>query len=119
MTDRELYNYIKDNYKPEKGTAIYFDLRNYHLCGLHAVVLKTPEDMGALIQSNAANGEEFAVLDYFDNEADILFSYKEFTQEENLNTGRTEYFRIKQKIDMEKVKEEFAALASFLKSQAS
>lgn len=119
MTDRELYNYIKTHYKPEKGTALFFDLRNYHLCGLHPRVILTGEEL----QFNCfqcCNPDRFALLDYLDDELLYDFTYKEFAQDENLTTGKILRYKIKQEFDLEELKEEFAQLILFLNnSEAS
>lgn len=115
MTDRELYNHIKATYKPEKGTALFFDLRNYHICGLHPRVLET----GTEIEFNCFETvpqTHFAVLDYLGNELRYEFSYKEFHQEENLSTFKVLYYKKVLKYDLEQLKKEFSELISFLQN---
>ena len=119
MNDRELCNYIRANFLPEKNTAIYFDLRNYHLCGLQPMILKTPEEMESITMYNASHCDLFACTDYFEEEILYMFSYKKLFQVENLTKNKIERFWMKRSMDMEKLKEELKQLELFLKSQAS
>ena len=119
MTDRELYNYIKDNYKPEKGTTLFFDVTSYDLAKIRPIIFTKGEDVERAINEIGARQGFFVTYFYTDEGLTFFFSGKEFTQDQNLTTGRTEYFCVEEEVDMEKVKEELSALASLLKSQAS
>lgn len=113
MTDRELYNHIKATYKPEKGTALFFDLRNYHLCGLHPRVIRSGDEL----EANCFDGAKenlMATLDYFDDEIVFYFSYTTIQQHENLTKDKVLYYKKRRKPDIEKLKIEFAELILFL-----
>ena len=114
MTDRELYNHIKANYKPEKGTALFFDLRNYHLCGLQPRVLTSGLEMEFYCFENA--GKNLALIEHFEDDIILDFTYREVEIMENIKTGEVFYYRKIRKYDQEQLKKEFAELASFLKN---
>lgn len=119
MTDRELYNYIKANYKPQKGTTLFFDLTNFHLNELNPVFYTSDDEVDAAIRENGAKRGYFATFFYLNEELIFNFHSKEFDQTEYLSSGYVDYFHFNQEIDMEKVKEELAALALLLNYQRS
>ena len=114
MTDRELYNFIKATYKPEKGTALFFDLRNYHLCGLHPRLITSGPEMEFNCFQNV--GKNLALIDYRDGEITTDFTFREFEIQENLTTGKVLYYRVILKYDEAQVKKEFAELKRFLEN---
>lgn len=118
MSERELFHHIKNTFIPQKGTALFFDLRNYHLCGLQPKLLRSKEE----VQHYCFDLEPDSfrcILSHFGKEIFYDFSCKEFHRIENLTTHDIPYHKSKQPMDIEQVKKEFAELIAFLKSQGS
>ena len=108
MTDRELYNYIKDNYKPEKDTSIFFDLRNYHICGLQPRILHSQEEL--IFNCLAVEKEDqYAFVDNVGGQIRSLFSYKEIFIFENLCDWQNYDFEQKIEIDITPYREQIEA----------
>ena len=121
MTDRDWYNYLKANFKPTQGTAYFFDLANCRKVeDLKPTLVHDLETLEGYFHQAHRKSGKCAYIEAFHEETSYFFTKEEFTQEENLTTCETEYFQIKEELDMEKVKKELAQLFSFiLNSQAS
>ena len=105
MTDHELYMHILENYKPKIGTAIFFDLRNYHLCGLQPRILHSAEELS----SNWFEVEEadlYAFMDNTSGEPRLLFTYKEFFVFEIMINQYRHDFDLKIEVDITPFREQ-------------
>lgn len=98
MTDRELYNHIRATYKPDKGTVIFFDLRNYHLCGLQPRVIQSKDEL-FLSVLDCSEKIFRGFVSYLDEEVIFDFSYTDFFQIENLTTQKVINYQEKRLLD--------------------
>lgn len=120
MNDFDWYNYLKANFKPDQGSAYFFDLANCHVLeDLNPILLSNSSDLEDHIHKAVTGEFKLAYFDHFESEISFYFTKEEFEKEENLTTAEVYHFKVKRKLDMEKVKQELAKLISFLNSESS
>lgn len=111
MTDRELYNHIKATYKPEKGTALFFDLRNYHICGLHPRKIESFTDLQLNLSDCSEKGLR-AFISYFDDQILFDFSYTRVFQIEDLLTNKVIHYQAIRMLDDDELNKLFEQMIS-------
>ena len=123
MTDHELYKYLKQNYDPPKDQSVVILIKFMPEVLFEEFRFQSGDDQQFFLLENA-NGAEYAVISYYDNEKNYFFKGRNYIGDENLITGEIYRWSYRKRSsgppDPEKVKKDLQRLILFLmKSEAS